>query len=621
MAATSKKKLAIKPEKNEFDDNFLDVVGNEFKFDHAKGLAEWIKNSADAYSTTAKVKDSEQYIVLRFLQTSPKRNSVFECIDFVGMTKKDIDKAFKVWGSPDAAKKGTRLATFGGHGNGGKFYMRQMFKTSRFITYRGGELNVFGFDEKRRYGYAKGYERRKMPLSDAMDFAEISHLTIPKEVQRRWSKSRRQAGFTVVVGNGPQRFSGRSTLQAILDKLRLHPQARRLLSHKQIVYMAHDDEWGDRLEPPTIEPFEGFEKPRVINLPRLFEHDGEQFSFRDKRYPNGKLILRTSQQPMSRSSELANMNAIDVIGEVGCIGSYRMNELGFMRFAPEAEFIYGECECPLLEDRELNLVKNDREKLVDSEVTRALLEWIRLQVDGLAREMAEERRKEQKTRDLRQSSLFNQLLDRWKNTFMVKLTSDLFGGSGIGDAFGGTGGGGSVVGKSGVAENAGDGRAGGDDVNGGGGSGPERGRGPTFPRVLLSGYDKDPLDDGATEPFHCDPRHPPVYQRDIDIAHGIYWINTSRPLANRIMDQFGADHPRWREYLFQRYVDIIVKQSIHQLGKNDPDLTADKVDTLLDDVTLRVHDAAAHDLESFLFDEEMTGSAPVVESPDARPKP
>ena len=90
MAAASPK---IIPQKNEFDDHFLDVVGNEFKFDHAKGIAEWIKNSADAYSTTAQVKDDEQYIFLRFKPGNPKRLSVFECIDFVGMTKHDVDKA------------------------------------------------------------------------------------------------------------------------------------------------------------------------------------------------------------------------------------------------------------------------------------------------------------------------------------------------------------------------------------------------------------------------------------------------------------------------------------------------------------------------------------------------
>ena len=56
MAANPK----IIPQKNEFDDHILDVFGNAFKFDHAKGLAEWIKNSADAYSTIAGVLDEDQ---------------------------------------------------------------------------------------------------------------------------------------------------------------------------------------------------------------------------------------------------------------------------------------------------------------------------------------------------------------------------------------------------------------------------------------------------------------------------------------------------------------------------------------------------------------------------------
>jgi hypothetical protein len=30
---------AIRPVPNEFDDHFLNIVGNEFKFDHAKGLS------------------------------------------------------------------------------------------------------------------------------------------------------------------------------------------------------------------------------------------------------------------------------------------------------------------------------------------------------------------------------------------------------------------------------------------------------------------------------------------------------------------------------------------------------------------------------------------------------
>jgi hypothetical protein len=612
---------AIDPQPNEFDDHFLDVVGNEFKFDHAKGLAEWMKNSADAYSTTARVKDAEQYIVLRFKQGNPKRESVFECIDFVGMTKRDIDKALKVWGLATAAKKGTNIATFGGHGNGGKFYMRQMFGSSRYITYRDGKLNVFGFDAKKRYGYAKGLMDVEVSLEEAMRFAGISALSVPADVQKRWSSSSKNAGFTVVRGEHPERFSGRATIETILENLRVHPQARRLLSHKQVIVMPHDQKWGKRLESPQIAPREGFEKPVVLEIPRKLPYGGQEFEFRSKKYPKGRLVLRTSDKPLSRASDLASMNAIDIIGEIGCIGSYRMNELGFMTYGPESEFVYGECECPILEDPERNCVRNDREKLIDNEITRALLEWVRQEVDKLAQTMSDKIRKEQKVRDLRQSSLFNQLLDRWKNKFMVKLTAELFGGKGVGGAFGGFGGaggggpGGGAGGGAGGGGGAGTGNGGrgGGDGTGGGGGGDEPKRGPKFPRVLLSGHDKDPLDENATQPFLVDERQPPVYQRDVDISHGIYWINTARPLANKIMETYGASSARWREYLFQRYVDIILKQAVYELAKQTVEMGADKIDGLIDDVTSRVHDAAAHDLEQFLFEDTLTGTTQASE--------
>jgi hypothetical protein len=601
-------KAAIKAVPNEFDDHFLDVIGNDFKFDHAKGLAEWIKNSVDAYTTTTKTKDAEQYILLRFKQSKPKRDSLFECIDFVGMTRKDIDKALKVWGLATAAKKGTDAATYGGHGNGGKFYMRQMFEQSRFITYRGGKLNVFGFDERHRYGYARGLEDVTIPLDDALKFAEIDTLEIPSVVRARWSKAPSSAGFTVVRGEGPKRFSGRATIESILDRLRFHPQARRLLAHQQVIVLPHGQSWGKRLEAPTVDPRAGFEKPREIALPRTFEHSGETFEFRTKKYSGGKLILRTSEAPLARSGDLAALNSIDILGEVGCIGSYRMHELGFMHNAPESEFIYGECECPFLEDEAVECVRNDREKLAENDLTRALLEWIRQQVDALASEMSEKRRAEKKSRDLRQSSLFNQLLDRWKNRFMAKLTAELFGGSGIGGTFGGIGGGGDEKVSRGE-EAKGKGRKNTGDDGDGGGGGEEKRDGKRFPTVLLSGYDRDPLDATATNPFEVDERQPPLYQRDVDIRAGIYWINTARPLANKIMDQYGANSARWREYLFQRYIDIILKQAIYELSKRDPEFAPYKVDGLIDDVTSRVHDAAAADLEQFLFDEDLRGAA------------
>jgi hypothetical protein len=604
--------IQIAPEPNQFDDHFLDVIGNEFRFSHAKGLAEWLKNSADAYATTTKgVRDEHQYIVLRFQVVNPKQRSVFECIDFVGMTAAKIDNALKRWGDRRAAQYERSAATLGGHGNGGKFYMRQMFRTSRFITFRDGKLNVFGFDKDKRYGYAVGQKNRRLSLESALEFAQLDDLDIPDEVRNRWRKTK-NPGFTVVVGDGPHKFSGRATVDSILEKLRVHPQARRLVTHKMIVMVQKGNSWGERLTLPEILPKPGFERPRRIKLPTTLTLDGQKFKYRTSEHPNSELVLHTSEEPFGRHGELSALNAIDIIGKVGCIASYRINELGYLMNSAEAEFIYGECRCPILEEEQFNCVRNDREKLVDNPMSNALIDWIRQQVDGLALEMAEARTKEKKTHNLASASLFNQFLDKWKNKFMMKLTAELFGGVGIGGGFGGSGSGAEPTdgGPSGEGGGTGGGHGGGETTGGEeggdkGGTGNIPRRGPRFPRVLLSGHDTDPLNPDSDEPFECDERHPPVYQRDIDVEAGIYWINTSRPLADRIMEEYGAESPRWREYMFQRYVDIIVKQAIHELGKREEQLNADQVDGLLDDVTSRVHDAAVEDLDRFLFEESL----------------
>ena len=73
--------------------------------------------------------------------------------------------------------------------------------------------------------------------------------------------------------------------------------------------------------------------------------------------------------------------------------------------------------------------------------------------------------------------------------------------------------------------------------------------------------------------------------------------------GTRTIEQYGVKSTRWREYLFQRYVDIIIKEAIYQKAKKEPTLTAEMVDSLIDEIIGKVHDGAAQDLESFLFEE------------------
>jgi hypothetical protein len=592
--------MAIKVQPFVIDEAVLDLIGKEFRFDHAKGLAEWLKNSSDAYLREG-VPDADQLMIVRFTE-SGKNLTRIECIDFVGMRKKQIDDAFKRFFDPQAAKKGAKqadLKTLGGHGNGGKFYMRQMFKTSRAITYRDGLMNIFGFNAQRQYGFEEGFENRKIALDEALAKGGIDKLHLPEEIVNQLRDG--SAGFSVIVGEKPVRMKGTSTLKVLVDKFIFHPQARRLIERKPVFAAFNEESELHRLTAPKLEPKEGFEAPTIIEIPTSLTYEGENLTFTSAKYPYaGRLVLKTSSEPLR--GNLSTLNTIDFIGEVGVIGSYRVHELGATRFSGQVEFIYGECECPILEDPDHDSVRNDRQKLLENDRSNVLLDWVREQIESLAERMETKNRQQQKAQDLKNTSALNEMLNRWKDRFMNQVWAEMFAGHGPAGASGGdTGGGG--FGKGGGKDTGGGKKTEGQE------GGSEKIRKPRFPQVLVSSQDHDPLDPLATVPFTCDPRHPAVYQRTKDVPAGIYWINTSRPLAEKVIKEYNADSPRWREYLFQRYVEIISKEAIYQLGKTNTTLSADDVIRQLDDVTTRVHDQAAKDLSSFLFQESLNAIA------------
>jgi len=586
--------MAIKVQKFVIDDAVLDLIGNEFKFDHAKGLAEWLKNSCDAYLRES-VPDDEQLVLIRFLENSKGQLSIIECVDFVGMDKSQIDDAFKRFFDPEAAKKGGKeaaLKTFGGHGNGGKFYMRQMFRTSQAISYRDGKMNVFGFNARRQYGFEDGYEDRPMAPEAALKYAGLEGLDVPQDKISRAMTG--ETGFTVVRGVGPAKVRGTSSRDKLLEKLRQHPQARRLMERRPIFVIFNDETDPFQITAPRVIPKPGFEEQVVIEIPETLESEGRAVAFSNQSFPwPGRLVLRTSKDPLRGS--LSSLNTIDFIGEVGVIASYRAHELGATRYSGQSEFIYGECECPVLEDPENDCVRNDRQKLIENDRSLALLPWVRARIEDLAERMEIRNRQEKRKQDLKNTGALNELLNRWKNRFMNQIWVEVFAGRG-------------PSGVSGLSPGAG--RRGGKSGGGGGGGrhgeegGSEKQKKPRFPKVLISGQDTDPFDPLGTDPFECDPRHPVVYQRTKDVDAGVYWINTSRSLAEKIIQQYSCDSSRWREYLFQRYVDIIAKEAVYQLGKMEPSLTPDDVNRCIDDITSKIHEQAAKDLDSFLFDEK-----------------
>ncbi len=688
MAKLSLSILNIIEEKNIIDDNLLDIFGNAFKFDHEKGISEWLKNSVDAYRRID-IPDDDQYVVFRFSDGTGNDASL-ECIDFVGMDENDIVKAFKIWGDPEAARRGRGIKVYGGHGNGGKFYMRQMFTHSHFITYRDGYLNVFGFSEKKKYGFASGYKNKKIPPTKALKIANIDKLSFPSGIKDKILSGK--TGFTVVKGIGPLGMKNKIKAEKIIEKFKNHPQSRNILSRINVSIIYNNKQIYNLLRPEEIKPLDEFEVPQIISIPEKINiskgKEGEEIILANKKHQAGRLILKTSEAAFERNSRFEDLNRIDFIGGMGVVASHRIPELGVRNF-PQASFIYGECECPILEDSENYSVQNDRTKLVGNDRTRALLQWVSEEIDKLANEITlKEQKKEEKIK-AEISSTYNEFLNKWKNKFFKKMLLEVFG-KGIennGEQEGGrikkiletpkdlefsfsfsrlplnekwpltikarvpkpipigsiiflsinnpfielenneiivksdyikesidgekvavmngyvTG---RRVGESGkVKAEAGKYNA---EIeievveNIGGGTS----RKPLYPKVLLSSIDQDPLNIAAGGKIILDPRQPLVYQRPQDIKEGIYWINTSAPLAQMILRTYDSHSLRFRDYLFQRYVEIFVKEAIYELQKKDPEsFKAERIDSdILGTLINKIHSIAVEDLNAFLFKED-----------------
>lgn len=592
-----KELLQIVEEKNVIDDHLLDIIGNEFKFSHEKGLSEWLKNSVDAYLRDGR-EDDDSFIIFRF---KDKDEIIFECIDFVGMTSDDIDKALKRWGDPEAAKRGIGKRTFGGHGNGGKFYMRQMFKQSHFVTYRSGRLNIFGFNENRRYGFGKGFKDIKISPENALKYAEICHLDLPPNIRKSILEGK--TGFTVVRGIYPANIVKRKfNVSKLCEKFRNYPQPRLILKYKPISIIYNEKLLHERLLPEKIEPMPEFEKPYEIPLPKTItmEENGEReiVYLANEKYSQGKIILYTSSEPLSRNTRLGDLNRVDIVGEIGVIASYKIAELGYVHRLSPAEFIYGECYCPILEDPQEDCVMNDRSKLVENSKTKALRKWIGAQIDELAERIEEKEKKEIHAKNIEKLSEINKVLDDWKNRFMSKVLREILGGTGEGPG-GGLGTGGSSGGVGG-RKNKG---LGGEGEKPGGGSKESKPR-QAYPKVLLSSIDKDPLNPDKS--MDLSDRHPPVYQRTEDIHRGIYWINTSRRLAQYVIEKYGVKSIKWRDYHLQRVIDVICKEALYKLEKIDPEnFTAARIDgDVIDKLIGKAHDSAVESLSGFLFEDE-----------------
>jgi hypothetical protein len=84
----------------------------------------------------------------------------------------------------------------------------------------------------------------------------------------------------------------------------------------------------------------------------------------------------------------------------------------------------------------------------------------------------------------------------------------------------------------------------------------EKKRGSGFPRLLLTGRDRDPATQTIRE---GDPDQPALWQEATDFVHNVWWLNLQSPEAAYVFHQRGSNPTLWRTYHAEKLVEMVVQ--------------------------------------------------------------
>lgn len=599
--------------------DILDTIGKSFKFRHGSGIAEWLKNALDNYlrlrhrELEPRAGGWPAYICLA--DGASRRNGPnLAVIDFGGTTLQDIEEFFLYWGSRSAATLGGTLegvAVTGGHGNGGKFYMRELWRDgARFLTWRDGRATslVVQRRDDGRTGYWEFKDRRMLwreALSHAL--AGDDHLGEAKKLLAHLAANQnqliqeldeKQRGLTVVVGRRAAQVlssndvvrGSRWDAQRLVDSIREAPQARRPLRELAVSVFVNGTQVIERLSLETVTddpnwPACEIQVPSDLLLGASFATELPHV---------GLLRLRKASEPLS--GRRRHYNVIFMLDRDGNpIGSYPLRELPMPGHSTLLDFVHGELSLtfPRVDD----LVQNDRERLIPSPTTEKLLEWVADRVWEQVEAIEKAQRESAEKKELAAAAVLNAALNHHARRFLEQLQTEIYidliedpEGGGPGPVGGeGTGGGGLATG--------GDGTGGVREVSGS----SQKVRRPKFPQVLLYGYDPDPAAATGRSKVLTD-RHPPLDQDDVDRAHNTWWINSEHPFAKEALRRGGAQGHAFRSYQLHMFRDVVQREVLRYRQRREAELPLDRVENELTDISNRFLADLPYDLIGELLD-------------------
>ncbi|HEY60538.1 MAG TPA: hypothetical protein G4N92_07650 [Anaerolineae bacterium] len=593
--------------------DILDTIGKSFKFNHGKGISEWLKNSLDnylrLYESGQETLQGNWPVVINLINTkNQKIGPNLAVIDFGGTTLQNINEFLLYWGYTKAATLGGKSKVVnltGAHGNGGKFYMREMWRDgARFLTWREGLATSLIVD-KSLEDYTGEWELQdcKMSWKNALNFALnteenlqgtdwiINYLdTHNKQLISEIEQNGR--GFSIVVGRKAVQIhpsndvvrGGKWNSQSLVDSIRSANQARRPLRELSISLFIDGNLKLERLSTEGV-PLDSEWEELKINVPDSAIKD---IAFKSKSGFYGNLVIKKSSQQLTGRYKKSNILIVNDVNK-NPIGFYSISELPLMSYSSLQNFIFGELTLnfPNLD----KLISNDREKLINSPTTKSLIEWVAKEIWNLINSYEEKQKKEKKKEELNIAEKLNDALNNHAKRFLKELESRIMVDF-IDDPFGGGKG---DVGKGTTTKGDGTIR---DDTPRDFGSGGEGGKGGTkeingtlkrkrklkFPRVLLSELHEDPSKSDGTSK-HLTNRHPPIHQDDIDKQYNVWWINTNHPYSQQVLLKSGAESIPFKQYHLFLFVQVIQVESLRILQRRQSELGLDIVENHLSDIT------------------------------------
>lgn len=402
---------------------------------HEQGFPEWLKNANTAYGNANA--DSENRVLTIFFGTNKDGENYVALLDHVGMTVEDIEKRFSDWGNPEAfvGEADSEEITEGGHGNGGKCYMTQMFESHSYVyTVRSKRGSKYGFvaDDPNPGYLPNRSEGRGFPVSESVSelrraLAElgIDFAKLPVEVT---TAAAHRDGFTLVVGVGPKSFNHKDAGLRLVDSVIAHPQSQITLQRCR-VFVVINGRPVSSLCPvrlPEIVPNPEAPEPKIITIPREIrdpETDTDVATTVDPHAPQGQLIIRTSA--VSMRWKLKSRHCITYFAYRYPIASLPMEDIARSFWV---ERMYGECYLDELRKYETN----DRSSLAEAPLTRAVRAWVKEQI--LAYDAEFRKRENLKASQAQQEALRkqNEFLNSWIQNSLEEEASEIGDGSGLG---------------------------------------------------------------------------------------------------------------------------------------------------------------------------------------------